>query len=190
MKPKSILAGIGAACALLVCAAVFAEPYRPQQAIEGDIRIWGSPDDAQLILLWDSGFRKHHPHARVVATLHGPGSTMAGIYTDVADIAFIGRELRLPVESMAFEWVKLHKPATIEVANAALHVRRVAANLAVFVHPDNPIAGLTLQQLEAVYGARLDASARNWGDLGLDGTWRDAYAQMMTADPMVISSRR
>ncbi len=156
--------------------AALATPYQPQQPVSGDIRIWGSPEDGALIALWNDDFHKHHPNALVTASLHGPDSAMAGIYTGVAELAFVGRELRLPVESMAFEWVKLHKPATVEVANASLTAPRVAANLAVFVHPSNPLVGLSLQQLDAIFGGehkRGGANVRTWGDLGLVGEWRE-----------------
>jgi phosphate transport system substrate-binding protein len=150
--------------------------YHPQQQVRGDIRIWGSPEDGDLIKLWDSDFRKRHPQARVVAELHGPESTIAGIYTGVADIAFVGRELRLPTDNMAFQWVKLYKPTVIEVANAGLKANRVAASLGVFVHPDNPLAGLTVAQLDGIFGGehkRGPANLRTWGDVGLTGEWRE-----------------
>ena len=162
--------------AALLCAALqaIAAPYQPQQQVSGDIRIWGSPEDGDLVKLWDDGFRKLQPQARVVAKLHGPESSMAGIYTGVADVAFVGRELRLPTDNMAFQWVKLYRPTTVEVANAGFRAARSAAGLGVFVHPDNPIEGLTLAQLDAIFGAehkRGPANARTWGDLGLTGEW-------------------
>src|SRR5205823_3088281 len=153
MRAPSFL--LGAALCVVSTAGLAAElaPYAPQSKVQGDIRIWGSPEDTSLVNFWEAGFRKFHPGAHVVASLNGPESAMAGIYTDVADIAFVGRELRLPVESMAFQWVKLYKPTTIEIANASLASRRVAATLAVFVHPDNPLAGLTAAQLDGIFGA-------------------------------------
>ncbi len=160
-------------------------PYSPLAKVQGDIRIWGSPEDTSLVNFWEAGFRKFHPQAHVVASLHGPESAMAGIYTDVADIAFVGRELRLPVESMAFQWVKLYKPTTIQVANASLESRRVAANLGVYVHPANPIAGLTLAQLDGIFGAehkRGGANVRTWGDLGLTGEWRERPIRVVTPE--------
>jgi phosphate transport system substrate-binding protein len=165
---------------LTVALAVFAQcalaAYEPREPVSGDIRIWGSPEDRVLIGLWEDGFRKHHPQARVVAKLHGPESTLAGIYTGVADIAFVGRELRLPTDNMAFQWVKLYRLTTIEVANAGFKAKRAAVALGVFVHPDNPIAGLTVAQLDAIFGAehkRGPANARTWGEVGLTGEWRE-----------------
>jgi phosphate transport system substrate-binding protein len=151
-----------------------AAAYQPQQQVSGDIRIWGSPEDRGLIALWEEGFRRQQPQARIVARLHGPESTLAGIYTGVADIAFVGRELRQPTDNMAFQWVKLYRPTTVEIANAGLKAKRPAEALGVFVHPDNPIAGLTVAQVDAIFGAehkRGPANARTWGDVGLTGEW-------------------
>jgi phosphate transport system substrate-binding protein len=173
-----------------------AAPYEPQQPVKGDIRIWGAPEDRGLVGLWEEGFRKHHPQARVAATLHGPESALAGIYADVADIAFVGRELRLPTDNMAFQWVKLYRPTTVEVANAGLQARRPAEALGVFVHPDNPIAGLSLSQLDAIFGAqhkRGPANARTWGDVGLTGEWASrpihALAPPVTSIPALFFRR-
>jgi phosphate transport system substrate-binding protein len=171
MKSAEHLLAVGL---LAIAQCALAAAYQPQQQVRGDIRIWGSPEDRDLIKLWEDGFRKHHPQARVVASLHGSESSMAGIYTGVADIAFVGRELRLPTDNMAFQWVKLYRPTTVEVANAGLKANRVAEGLGVFVHPDNPLAGLTMAQLDAIFGAehkRGPANARTWGDVGLTGDW-------------------
>jgi phosphate transport system substrate-binding protein len=179
LKTRSTSAAIGVGSAFIGACVAFAfgavaAAYQPQQQITGDIRIWGSPQDRDLVKLWEDDFRKHQPRARVIAKLHGPESAMAGIYTGVADIAFVGRELRLPTDNMAFQWVKLYRPTTVEVANAGFKASRPAAGLAVFVHPGNPIAGLTMAQLDAIFGAehkRGAANARTWGDVGLTGEW-------------------
>lgn len=143
-------------------------------AVAGEIRFWGSPADGLLLERIQAAFVRHHPDARFANTLHGPESTLAGVYTDSADIALMARELRLPMESMAFQWVKLSKPYQVEIATAGLAGDRPSANLAVFVHKNNPLSRLSLTQLDAVLGAehrRGAAVARQWGDLGLDADW-------------------
>ncbi|MCM2317616.1 MAG: PstS family phosphate ABC transporter substrate-binding protein, partial [Thermoanaerobaculia bacterium] len=56
-------------------------------------------------------------------------------------------------------------------------VRTSVDVLAVYVHKDNPIAGLSLQQVDAIFsktrrgGAKKDI--KTWGDLGLTGEWKD-----------------
>lgn len=142
----------------------------------GEIRLWGCPEDGALLSDWEAGFRKSHPDFRLVSTLHGPDSTMAGIYTGVADLALMEREMKLPVEEMAFTWVFRHPPFAVEIANAGLHTGRLGVQLAVFVHRDNPLAHLDLAQLEAIFGTehrRGPGNIRRWGDLGLGGAWAD-----------------
>jgi phosphate transport system substrate-binding protein len=47
--------------------------------------------------------------------------------------------------------------------------------LAVYVHKDNPINGLTFQQVDAIFSKTrkggFDKDIRTWGDLGLTGEW-------------------
>jgi phosphate transport system substrate-binding protein len=49
--------------------------------------------------------------------------------------------------------------------------------LAVFVHRDNPLKSLTLQQVDAIFSKNRTGGAtadiRTWGDLGLEGEWKD-----------------
>jgi phosphate transport system substrate-binding protein len=49
--------------------------------------------------------------------------------------------------------------------------------LAVFVHKDNPIESLTLQQVDAMFSKNrnggLQSEIRTWGDLGLEGEWKN-----------------
>ena len=49
--------------------------------------------------------------------------------------------------------------------------------LAVYVHKDNPIEHLTLQQVDAIFSKTRKGGAaadiRTWGDLGLTGEWKD-----------------
>src|SRR5260370_36835079 len=65
--------------------------YRPNQIVSGTIRIWG--DDSLGVLMKSSqqGFSRYHPNVRFDTNLMGTGTAMAGIYTGVADLAFMGR---------------------------------------------------------------------------------------------------
>ena len=157
--------------AALLCAA----PALSQPS-DGEIRIWGSPADHNLLREWEQGFSRLRPGVRFSESLHGPESTIAGVYTGVADLGLMAREIRLPVEKMAFEWVHRYPPFLVEVANAGLQPGRPSANLAILVHRDNPLSRLDLAQLDGILGAehkRGHPNVRRWGDLGLQGQWRD-----------------
>jgi phosphate transport system substrate-binding protein len=169
-------AAAGHASAGQVAAGRALPAYRPQTAVQGTFRIWGSPADAALIGDLTRGFERFHPALRMSATLYGPESTMAGLYNGVADLAFMAREMRLPVESMAFEWVYRYKPFEVEIANAGLAPQHAAANLAVFVHKGNPLSQISLVQLEAILGTehlRGSKNVRSWNELGLGPDWTD-----------------
>jgi phosphate transport system substrate-binding protein len=151
------------------------QPYEPAASVSGEIRIWGSPADAALLRNWSADFSRFQPEARIQATLYGQESTLAGVYCGVADLAFIAREMRLPVENMAFTWVYRYPPFSVEIANAGLTAGRPSANLAVVVNAANPLQHLTLVQLDGILGAerrRGGANLRKWGDLGLGGIWK------------------
>src|SRR5882762_1875469 len=49
--------------------------------------------------------------------------------------------------------------------------------LAVYVHKDNPLKSLTMQQVDAIYSrtrkAGYEKDITTWGDLGLEGEWAD-----------------
>lgn len=152
--------------------------YVPAVPVSGVIRIWGSPPDGPLIRALADGFRRHQPHVRSVITLHGPEATFGGVYMDVADLAFMAREIRVPLERMAFEWVHHYPPFTVEIANAGLGPRhgevRPGVNLAFFVNRDNPVSCITLRQLDDVFAAdhrRGGRNARRWAALGARGRW-------------------
>jgi phosphate transport system substrate-binding protein len=150
--------------------------YRAGQEVSGTIRVWGSPADRPLIEHLEAGFRKFQPGVTFADNFHGPESTFAGVYTGAADLAFMAREMRVPMEAMAFEWVHHYKAFEVEIANAGLGAGRPAVNLAVFVHRDNPLARLTLRQLDGIFGAenRTDRSdLRKWGDVSAGEGWKD-----------------
>ena len=69
-------------------------------------------------------------------------------------------------EIQAFEQKYGYKPTAVPVAIDAL---------AVFVHKDNPIKQLTMQQVDAIFSStRLCGEAKDvktWGELGLSGEW-------------------
>ena len=132
---------------------------------QSTIRVWGSPQMSGAMRLWEQGFRKHHPEIRFHKELHGTASSIAGLYTGVADIALMGREI-WPIETLAFESVFPWKPLGIEVATGSYDIPKATYALVVYVHRSNPLSQLSLEQLAAVFGQVL-----HWDDLGLTGEW-------------------
>lgn len=154
--------------------------YIPQQPVSGIIRIWGHgnsrlPWMRNLVTLWEEGFRKFHPGITVRYEMHGTSSGIPSLFTGIGDIAILGEEI-LPEAAAAFERAKHYPPLGVEICTGSVDVRNFDYAQMFFVHKDNPLAQLTLAQLDAVFGSehrRSRENIRTWGQLGLKGEWAD-----------------
>jgi phosphate transport system substrate-binding protein len=161
--------------------------YKPAQKVSGTLRASGNDQMAQLMKRWERGFRKYHPDIRFEEWLKGSGSGMYGLEMRTADIALMGRPIN-PYERYGIyerAWVY---PVEIEVATGSFALAHKSPAYTVFVHKDNPLAKLTLKELDGVFGAERgggwkaltwdaaaartkDRNIRTWGQLGLKGEW-------------------
>lgn len=196
---SSILASVcGLAISLGMARAARAEElptYRPQTRASGTVRIWGSLEDSSLIAGLQAGFRSYEPSVRFEDTLHGPESIFAAVYMDVADVGFMAREIRVPLERMGFEWVHHYPPFEIEIANAGLGgdrgTVRPAVNLAFLVNKANPLSCVTLRQLDDIFAAdhrRGGTNIRRWGELRLGGSWAARPVRVYGPAPTEVSA--
>jgi phosphate transport system substrate-binding protein len=155
-------------------------PTRPARQVAGPIRLWGhGRRDADvlggLVASWQSGFHAIQPRATLVATLRGDATAIGGLYTGAADVALMERD-PLPIELEGYLPVLGRPPLQLDIATGSLDRPDHAFAPVVFVHRDNPLARLTLAQLDAILGAdrrRGGAAVKTWGDLGLGGAWKD-----------------
>jgi phosphate transport system substrate-binding protein len=154
------------------------------QNLSGVIRISGNPELKVLLDRWSAGFRKAHPDVRIETHLTGSDTGMAALYSSKADLALLGRSPTAS-EIQAFEWVFRYKPSQVEILTGSLGRSGRSPALALFVHRDNPLAGLTLAQPAAVFGAEHRVGATNirtWGQLGLTGEWADKPISLYAPD--------
>jgi phosphate transport system substrate-binding protein len=152
--------------------------YDPQHQVAGVIRIWGHghiklPWMKPLVMAWEKGFQRYHPGISVDYQMHGTSSGIPALFTGIGDIAILGEEI-LPDAAAAFEKVRHYPPLGIEVATGSLDVRNFDYAQMFFVHKDNPLAKMTLAELDAIFGEEHRRGAKNlrtWGELGLGGEW-------------------
>ena len=153
--------------------------YQPAQQVSGTLRTWGpgSRDTdviGPLVRLWESGFRMRQPAVNFATRLNGDKSAIGGLYTAAADLAIMERGLSA-IEKDGYEQLfGRTDPFAVSVATGSLDRRHHAMALVIFVHRDNPLAKLTLAQLDAIFGAdhrRGLNNVRTWGELGLAGEW-------------------
>ncbi len=163
--------------------------YQPGAKVSGVIRSWGSPQMAGMLREWQEGFRRYQPEIQFTENLKGTGMAIAGLSEWTADLALMGRQI------YTFEYYGVYRrslllPVEIEVATGSVDVPGKSCAVAVFVHKDNPLQQLTLEQLDGIYGAQRDGgwqgmkweravargsekNIRTWGQLGVKGEWAD-----------------
>lgn len=155
--------------------------YKPDQIVSGTLRLWGhgSPKAdfiGKVVGYWENGFSKFHPDIRFEHRMYGTASAIGALYTGAGDLAIMGQAI-YPFEIDAFKRVLHYPPQGVEIATGSLDVRNMGFAQVMFVHAENPLSGLTLAQLDAIYGTELrrgaPKNARTWGDLGLTGEWAD-----------------
>ena len=137
-------------------------PYSKVSGLQGTLRVAGSEGHADVITMWADGFRSLYPAVSI--RVEGGGSTGAprAIRENTADFGIMSRPLR-PADTATFSPAELSRLATVTVC---------ADVLAVFVHKDNPVRGLSFPDLERIFGAAPRGGAvraRTWGELGVSG---------------------
>jgi phosphate transport system substrate-binding protein len=173
--------------ALLVLAAL--SDYHPGRRVSGTIRFSGDDQMAAVLRLWEKGFRRYHPDVRFERWLKGTASGIYGLEMRTADVALMGRAMN-PFEyygTYERSWVF---PVQVQIATGSFAAPDKSPAYAVFVHRDNPVAKLTVRQLDGIFGAQrgggwnglswdqgaargAEQDLRTWGQLGAGGTWAD-----------------
>lgn len=159
-------------------AAAAMPPYRPGAPASGLIRLWGHgnrklPWMHYLVDQWTQGFRKFQPAVRVEDHLYGTSSGIPALYNGLGEIALLGEEI-LPEAARAFERVKGYPPTGVQLMTGSVDVRNFDYAQMVFVHRDNPLARISLVELDAILGTEHRRGTRNirfWGEMGLSGRW-------------------
>ena len=145
-----------------------AAPYSKQAGVSGSLNSVGSDTLNNLMTLWGEGFRKHYRNVRIQVEGKGSSTAPPALIEGVAQLAPMSRAMKHS-EIEAFEKKHGFKPTRYAVA---------IDSLAVYVHKDNPIANLSLPQVDAIFsrsrrgGAKQDI--KTWGQLGLTGKWARA----------------
>jgi len=142
--------------------------YEKVSGISGNLNSIGSDTLNNLMTLWAEGFKKVYPNVNV--QIEGKGSSTAppALIEATAQLGPMSRAMKSK-ETDEFEKKFGYKPTPI---------RTSLDSLAIFVNKDNPIQGLNIQQVDALFsknrkcGAALDTAT--WGDLGLTGNWTSA----------------
>ncbi len=165
----AILAVVASFAASTAISQVTVDPnlsnYEPTSGVSGNMTSIGSDTLNNLMTLWAEGFRGFYPNVAVEVQGSGSGTAPPALVQGTAQFGPMSRAMR-GTEIEEFEARYGYEPTPIRGAIDAL---------AVFVHKDNPIECLSLQQVDAVFSSTrnggADAEINTWGDLGMDGDW-------------------
>ncbi|MDX1460468.1 MAG: phosphate ABC transporter substrate-binding protein PstS family protein [Xanthomonadales bacterium] len=146
--------------------------YEKTSGISGNISSIGSDTLANLMTLWAEEFKRQYPSVNVQIQAAGSSTAPPALTENTSNLGPMSRLMK-DKEIEAFEKKFGYKPTPVAVAIDAL---------AVFVHKDNPVAGLTIAQTDAIFSStRTCGGAEDitrWGQLGLGGAWESREIQL------------
>ncbi|WP_273475617.1 PstS family phosphate ABC transporter substrate-binding protein [Spongiibacter nanhainus] len=165
----SVLGLVLAAVPLLGAASTDIDPglgdYQKASGISGNLSSVGSDTLANLMTLWGENFKRLYPNVNVQIQAAGSSTAPPALTEATANMGPMSRKMK-DKELEAFEARHGYKPTAVPVAIDAL---------AVFVHKDNPLQGMTLAQVDAVFSSTRKCGeakdVKRWGDLGMSGPW-------------------
>jgi phosphate transport system substrate-binding protein len=146
--------------------------YEKTSGVSGNLSSVGSDTLANLMTLWAESFKRTYPNVNVQIQAAGSSTAPPALTENTSNLGPMSRLMK-DKEVEAFEKKFGYKPTPVAVAIDAL---------AVFVHKDNPIEGLTTPQIDAIFSSTRTCGApgnvENWGDLGLTGSWDERDIQL------------
>ncbi|MBO1922914.1 PstS family phosphate ABC transporter substrate-binding protein [Thiomicrorhabdus sp. 6S3-12] len=167
MKKSSLLLAMGIAAASFVPASAYAvddlPEYQKVSGISGNLSSVGSDTLANLMTLWAEEFKRTYPNVNIQIQAAGSSTAPPALTESTSNIGPMSRKMK-DKEIAMFEEKHGYKPTPVAVAIDAL---------AVYVHKDNPIKGLTIPQVDAIFSSTRKCGAKEdiatWGQAGVEG---------------------
>jgi phosphate transport system substrate-binding protein len=146
--------------------------YERTSGVSGNLSSVGSDTLANLMTLWAEDFKRLYPNVNIQIQAAGSSTAPPALTERTSNFGPMSREMK-DNEIEAFESRFGYKPTAVPVAIDAL---------AVYVHKDNPISGMTLAQVDAVFSSNqrcgYSGSIDNWGQLAMRGPWERRDIQL------------
>ena len=177
MKLKNLVATMG-----LTVTAMFAGnasalddklvSYEKTTGISGNFSSTGSDTLANMMTFWAEEYKRQYPNVNIQIQAAGSSTAPPALTEGTSNFGPMSRAMKSK-EIEAFEKKYGYKPTKVRVAIDAL---------AVFVHKDNPIEGLTIKEVDSVFSSTrkcgADKESTRWSDIGLEGNWAGKDIQL------------
>lgn len=138
--------------------------YERVSGISGSLSSQGSDTLNNLMTLWAEEFNSNYPNVNIEIEGAGSSTAPAALAEGTANFGPMSRQMR-ESEIENFEDNHGYPPTLVRVAIDVL---------AVYVNRDNPIEGLTIEQVDGIFSETQRCGGEDitrWGDVGLDGDW-------------------
>jgi len=146
--------------------------YQKASGVSGNLSSVGSDTLANLMTLWAEEYKRLYPNINIQIQAAGSSTAPPALTEGTSNLGPMSRRMKSK-ELNAFEAKYGYKPTRIAVAIDAL---------AIYVNKDNPIKGLTIPQVDAIFSATRKCGYKEditaWGQLGLGGEWSDRSIQL------------
>jgi len=179
MKLRQVMNVLGVATALVSTVAVAGSAidkdvpdYGRASGVSGNLSSVGSDTLANLMTLWAEQFKRIYPNVNIQIQAAGSSTAPPALAEVTSNLGPMSRKMK-DKEIEAFEKKHGYKPTPIRVAIDAL---------AVYVNKDNPIKGMTIAEVDAVFSSTRKCGhgkdISKWGDLGVTGAWKNRDIQL------------
>lgn len=146
--------------------------YLPQEFPSGTLKISVAETITPLVRAWVNGVTLRHPQLKLTVVSEGSGNGLDALLEHRTEAAAMARRMTA-AEIAAFVKEYGYEPSEIPVAGEAL---------AIYVHKDNPVIGLSLEELDAMFcrerqrGIPYDIDS--WGLVGVMDEWFEAPVRL------------
>ena len=123
----------------------------PQSAPVQILSIKGSDTMVHLVSSWTEEFMKTHAETDISVTGGGSGTGIAALINGTTDICAASRDMKEKERKQAAD----NKVSPVEIPVAR-------DGIVLIVHPENPVNGLTIDQLRLIYTGKVT----NWKEVG------------------------
>lgn len=146
--------------------------YKAVSGVSGNLSSVGSDTLANLMTFWAEEYKRQYPNVNIQIQAAGSSTAPPALTEGTSNLGPMSRKMK-DNEMEAFEKKFGYKPTAIRVAIDAL---------AVYVHKDNPIKSLSMEQVDAIFSATRKCGGSEdlttWGQLGLTGSWAARPVQL------------
>ncbi len=146
--------------------------YTAASGVSGNVSSVGSDTLANLMTLWAEEYKRIYPNVNIQIQAAGSSTAPPALTEGTSNLSPMSRRMKSK-EIESFEKRHGYKPTPIRVAIDAL---------AIYVNKDNPIKGLTIPQLDAIFSSTRKCDYKEnitkWGQLGLTDSWVNRSIQL------------